>query len=389
MRAVNHDDDGERAPLVVPSVNVVDGAFTLVLFVTMLASFAAIALDSGVWWQALTVVWITLGLLNQLRVNRQRAVYARGDLRVDERGVFHRGKPVVRLGDLRSVMLDPTATRPKMRLVTRWRRMIDLELASIEDARAVTAALGFDPARRPFRAATIAPGFLAMIPFVGAGLFFGEFLHRLPHGLGLTFAALSVLLAYLLTKTRFVVSPDGLTLHRPLRQPRHIALVDIADVQVTTLALVLTLKGGEVLKFGDLRMDGLDGAAQITNRLREQIAVRRQGPASPALQALSPGDEPVRAWARSLRERIDTFRQAKLRDDELWSVVDDVDAAPEKRAAAAMVLSPEIGDEGRARLRVLAGHTALPKLRVSLEAAANGDEAAAEEALEDLVQRRG
>jgi hypothetical protein len=67
----------------------------------------------------------------------------------------------------------------------------------------------------------------------------------------------------------------------------------------------------------------------------------------------------------------------------LWEVVEDPAVDSTARAGAAMMLRRTLDDGGRARLRVAAGACASPRLRVALDAVADGgDEAAVAAALE-------
>ncbi|HEY8074764.1 MAG TPA: hypothetical protein VIF62_11655 [Labilithrix sp.] len=78
------------------------------------------------------------------------------------------------------------------------------------------------------------------------------------------------------------------------------------------------------------------------------------------------------------------YREAALREDDLWRVVEDPGAPADARAGAAMVLKNTLDDAGRARVRVAAEATASPKLRVALESATAGADERLEEALAEL-----
>jgi hypothetical protein len=78
------------------------------------------------------------------------------------------------------------------------------------------------------------------------------------------------------------------------------------------------------------------------------------------------------------------FREAEVSADDLWRTLEDGAADPEARAGAAVALGPTLGEGDRARLRVAARVVAAPRLRVALEAVADGDEARVEEALAEI-----
>jgi hypothetical protein len=71
--------------------------------------------------------------------------------------------------------------------------------------------------------------------------------------------------------------------------------------------------------------------------------------------------------------------------EHLWRVVEASSAQAEERVAAAFALSTCEGDEVRGRFRVAAQAVANLRLRVALEAAARGDEAALEGALREIA----
>jgi hypothetical protein len=85
---------------------------------------------------------------------------------------------------------------------------------------------------------------------------------------------------------------------------------------------------------------------------------------------------------------METFRRGDVDAARLWQTVEDGGVDAERRAAAAVALSRSLDDEGKKRLRVAAGASAEPKLRVALEAAAEEDEPAMTKAIDRLRARR-
>jgi hypothetical protein len=79
------------------------------------------------------------------------------------------------------------------------------------------------------------------------------------------------------------------------------------------------------------------------------------------------------------------YRRAIVSDEVLWRVVEDASIDEKTRAGAAVALRKVLGDEGRARLRVVAEATASPRLRVALEAASGNEEGAIAQSLDDLT----
>lgn len=92
---------------------------------------------------------------------------------------------------------------------------------------------------------------------------------------------------------------------------------------------------------------------------------------------------------RALLARARGHRDAALDPEELWSVVQDGAAPPKTRVAAAVALRPTLDENGQARLRVAAQASALPRLRVAIEAAANDDDDAVLEAIESFDREHG
>lgn len=90
-----------------------------------------------------------------------------------------------------------------------------------------------------------------------------------------------------------------------------------------------------------------------------------------------------------MRELVDAggYRETAWVPERLWRIVEDPDKDPAVRAGAAAALGPGLDPSGRERLRVAAHVSASPPLRVALEAAADGEEAFLEEALEPLARK--
>jgi hypothetical protein len=96
-------------------------------------------------------------------------------------------------------------------------------------------------------------------------------------------------------------------------------------------------------------------------------------------------------WVGALRKlaRDDGgYRDAAVREEDLLRVLEDPGAPEDARAGAALVLKSRAKGELKERVRVAAEATASPKLRVVLDAAANEDDAALEEALHGIEAGR-
>jgi hypothetical protein len=80
-----------------------------------------------------------------------------------------------------------------------------------------------------------------------------------------------------------------------------------------------------------------------------------------------------------------SYRRATVSDEALWRVVQDASLDARMRAGAAVALRKVLDDAGRQRLRLVAGSTASPRLRVALEAAGGQQDAALAQSLDDLA----
>ncbi len=110
--------------------------------------------------------------------------------------------------------------------------------------------------------------------------------------------------------------------------------------------------------------------------------------------AVERGGRSVSEWIAHLREiagrQEGGMRQAPVLRSHLWSMLADPAASMRDRAGAAVALSHGADEEPatKERLRVMAQSVASPKLRVAIEAAAEGADARLERALEELEESR-
>jgi len=123
--------------------------------------------------------------------------------------------------------------------------------------------------------------------------------------------------------------------------------------------------------------------AALIERARAALDAYRQGSEVGPAARLARRGRSRDAWVTALFDVGGDFRQAPLDESQLWRVVENPTAAPTARAAAAAVLARTAPSEKR--LRVAADACASPRLRVVLEKAASGAEAAAiEDALAEV-----
>jgi hypothetical protein len=257
----------------------------------------------------------------------------------------------------------------------------------VQTARAVVTALGFDARRTTatFRAgsrvneSTVGVGVIVAVA-VAFGLIFWSPLFAIA-------AAIALLLGGLAMPTMVTVGTDGV-LTRWFVERKYFPYSSLVRVDRMPSRVRLHLRNGRVFDVVfDSRNVEVPEAGQLAERIVEAIERRdRAGaPIDTSVLARPEGVE-ARAWIASLGEilREETFRQAAVTVDQLWSVVEDATATASMRAAAAIALRKVVDEKGKKRLRVAAQATAAPHLRVALERAADGQDAEIAEALDEL-----
>lgn len=183
--------------------------------------------------------------------------------------------------------------------------------------------------------------------------------------------------------TTVTVGADGVLVRWAL-VARFVRFADVEEYQVFQRGVRLRVRGGRPIV---LRTDGdPEGVARrdaLVERLREAASAE-----SVDASALARGGRPVEDWLRTLRGlrvRAEGFRDVPFDPVGLWSVLRDPHAAPTARLGAAVALTRDLDEEGRARLRVAAEAIVSPPLRVAMRAVVTDDEAALHEALAALA----
>jgi len=153
-------------------------------------------------------------------------------------------------------------------------------------------------------------------------------------------------------------------------------------------SVLLKLVSGEELEIPVSSITWDRGRAEaLVARIHAAMEARRAGSEVAPEALLRRGDTGHVDWVRTLRagRALATHRRAAPLGDQLWRIVEDPAGEPLTRAAAAVALGPELAPDERARLQHVAGATAAPRLRIALDAVADGeDEEAVGEALEAL-----
>jgi hypothetical protein len=281
---------------------------------------------------------------------------------------------------------------------------VEIAVADVTEAQAMVCALERDVTQviATFRAGSaVKASFLRMLatfmvtstvimPIIWATPLAGVTTHLPVAPLAAAFA----FVALLTIPSHLVVGADGFSL-RWLFLRRFVDYADVLGIARSDRgwSVLVRLRSGKTVR---IPLDGRGSGLIIEERLREALE-RFQGDASDDEPRLQRGDRAMRAWTTALRAMgagADAGpRTAPVPRDRLWRVVEDPQADPRARAAAAVALGGAYADEDRGRLRAVAEATAAPTLRAAIAAAAEdeGDAAITEAlaALEEEQARKG
>jgi hypothetical protein len=195
---------------------------------------------------------------------------------------------------------------------------------------------------------------------------------------------------------RIDVGADGVLL-RWLGTRRFIPLAHIRSLERTTegigksrqVGVRLRLEDGDTvwLPMGDARWAD-ERAGALLERIQEAMDTQAHGPVTATAALLGRRERGAREWIRELRAlgagANADLRTAPVEPEQLWRIVESHGAAPEERAAAAIALSPSLDPRGKERLGVAVDAVADERLRVAIDAAVKEDDAALEEALDEM-----
>lgn len=192
-------------------------------------------------------------------------------------------------------------------------------------------------------------------------------------------------------RAKVVVGSDGILVRRSLRRNRYVPFAEVDAVNVDGGEVVVTRRSGTPLRFGMERTQSsswLHSADGLARRI-EQARLRRAAFEAPSQALVARGDRSAREWLEALGALGDetraSYRGATVPRDALWHAIEDVAAAPDVRAGAAVALRGRLDGVERERLRLAADACASPRLRVALAAVGRAeDDDAIEQALEGL-----
>ena len=385
------------------------------VFLALLSVWPPVVGIAPAWTAFVSALAILVTSGAAVRFARGRLDEARGEVTADGRGVFVGGALALARQDVAYGFVEaaPDGARVKLADATHGLRL-EVRVKDAAEGRALLNALGLDVAQRvaPFFAASPVGGVRGFVvaSAVAAGLWyvlanwFPTYYWRSvllddivtlarvvsPVLLLLAWAVLSAV------PTRVTVGADGLDV-RWLRRRRFVPYRSILRVVPAFGQLRVVLAEGATLRLRGQRRSFTPRTRPEHRAMVDRLgaAIEEHVAASRLQEAVAQLPEPKGDGAGWLRE-LDAvpvgaagYRQAVVDDEVLWRVVEDASLDEKTRAGAAVVLRKLLGDEGRARLRVVAEATASPRLRVALEAASGTEDAAIEQSLDELATGDG
>jgi hypothetical protein len=175
-----------------------------------------------------------------------------------------------------------------------------------------------------------------------------------------------------LVGTTVRIGTDGVSIHR-LGRRRFIPRAELTGVATHASTLVFERRGGDPIV---VRAASNDETATLARRVGEALADHAQETPAAALAALDRAGRPIEEWRRALDALLGEaagYRRAGIAADDLFGVVENGAARPERRVAAAAALVARGGAEARARVRIAAEACVSEKLRLALGHAAEGE----------------
>ncbi len=410
------DTDGAASPdeVVVRGTKVLDrpsGAINFWFSVMLVALGGGMLLNH---YGLAVVAILALAMLARARFDRPRLVGAQSvRLSANREGLFSHGQQLAARHEIVSGLVLPvTPEGPTIRLIRkRLRAPIEIAVPSIEDARGLLHAMGLDARQTrvalklpsatrgkislrsvlavltaTFLGSAFVAGWLALRPmwWVSAGAIVAMLL------------SLFVIPLLALIPTTVTLGSDGLRVRWGPRT-RGVRYVDVASVDELATGVRLRLRAGGFVDITTDRTttDVVDflgrSSLRVHDVLIERIHQAMAGGSDEAelSLALAPRGRDGRAWLEGLRvlpRRAEGFRDVPITEEALLRAVENPLASQSTRAAAAAALSGSSGSRApvRQRLRIAADSVVSPPLRLALVAAASDDDAALEEALDEL-----
>jgi hypothetical protein len=329
-----------------------------------------------------------------------------GDFEAGPEGLLEGGRLLVPSEEIRSGFVVPDAGRgPRVRIQRKMKLPVEIRVRDEAEGRDLLRALGLDATQRaakfstPSRAMSDPTWSIVLgVGFAAIFVLLGTLSHTFGlHGNGIQLPVLAVYLAFMfLTRTGITVGADGI-LRSWLGKKEFWSYGDIESVR-TYLdqsfwrkqkwhGIELLLRSGATVRIpvASKQSFQISNLELIIERIRQAMESHRQGDAAAETALLARQARSVADWVQSLRAigsgaHVD-HRTAPVAPERLFRIVEDPSLTASARAGAAVALGASLDANGKVRLKDAAGATAAPKLRIAIEAAASGDDAALIEAL--------
>jgi hypothetical protein len=297
---------------------------------------------------------------------------------------------------------QPRPTGATVRLFDRHKRIVfEARVDTEEQAQEILRALGLDASQKRTEFRVVSPVAArqdlslaaagAILAILAANI---GWLHAGP---GVFLTALALVSFLSLWPTKVVVGVDGVLVSWLWRK-QFIPMAEIVAVSADGSNRILLERSGgrrEIIAVGSHKARGgvhTERRDLVLARIREAWQSHRSRKTGADVATIvARGERTLDDWKRALAtlESGDAgYRQAALREEDLWRLVEDPRAGEDARAAAALLLRKGLDEPGRARVRVAAEATASPKLRIAFEAATAPDDEAAFAALDEVKPPR-
>lgn len=350
----------------------------------------------GLFMMLLTGVGVAGGILGLAKSGRAKS----GVVDITREGVDF-GTTSLKREDIVTAAFRPATGRSPMGVRLAGKNDRELAWITVRDhaeADAILAALGMAPeqtsaqfwAMSKFGSPSSLAFLASFVLSMGIGIAFGALFKE---GAAAMVALVPMIAAMAYFNPASVhVGSDGI-LHKMRLGSKFMAWRDVLRMEASPGGIGIYLKNGEYYDIkttsrGKVLYD-YERVAQATlvARANEMHAKFNRGEVPDVSARVARLGRTKEAWIASLSDREGSFRDAPIRDDDLWTIVESPGAELTARAGAAAVLSQDASEDDRVRLRVAAETCAEPRLRVVLDkAAAGGDVMEALAEVEDEPQ---
>jgi hypothetical protein len=309
----------------------------------------------------------------------------KGEVLVDDKGVSVQGQVILKRESIANAHFFPAAAgRPSsVRFLDKaggepgW-----VAVKDEAQAREVLGALGFGTNKSVAHFHAIGKGGraqgLALFASIALILLFAMAAASFHAPLLATLAGLPLLVTQIVfSKGDIYLGTDGL-LYRQRFESRFFSWSEVADVSAWKRGITVDFHSGETFNIpiatpkGMRRQATRISQASLIAQAKERLEAFRDGSVPDITARVGRLGQTTAQWVDRLLDREGSFRQAPLRSEDLWSVLESPAAGATARAGAAAVLAKEASPDDRARFRIAADVCAEPKLRVVLEKAADG-----------------